>query len=246
MSKGMLDLELGWGSALVATAAALSVVLTGFIMKLLQARAVKQTQDKRERDDTIAEWANLFETTTKRLQEDIDDGKKENKSMREQMHKLRDKHHEDMLRVTVEAAQCKMENAELRGEIKLLQASMHRLQVAVGDTAPGTSMPCLVIAETDGTIVECSPAVAPVLEWLPTELIGKSLEMIVPEDLRERHREALQNIDFSGTAPWTERTVLTEALTKSGRRVKVSVRVKGWQTGGHWLLSGEIQERVSQ
>jgi cell division protein FtsB len=200
----------------------------------------KQTKEKRT--DALSEWQSLVMKT----EEDVAEQKKENKDLRRQIHTLRDDHHANMLRISIENAQCRQENAELKGEIKLLQTGLQRTQQHVGMEVPGVTGGCLIIAEMDGTIRDASPSTGPVLEWLAPELIGKNLEVLVPDDIKPLYREALAKIMSAGVEPWTERTVLSEALTKSGRRVKVSIRVKAWQTGGgHWLLSGEIKERKS-
>lgn len=232
----------GIGIVLAALAAAVVTIVTAL-----------RKGSKEKRADAIAEWQKYsakmeseLQEAKSRFDEEAQEAKKENANLRRQLHTLRDQHYADTLAIHAKLAACEKDKVEQHGEIKLLQMAVHRVQLRVGDDPPAVSTPCLIIAETDGVIRDASPSTGPILEWLSVELIGRNIEVIVPEDLRDLHRAALARIQSRGVGPWTDRTILTEALTKSGRRVKVSVRVKGWQTGGgHWLLSGEISERQS-
>lgn len=226
--------EVFWGGVATVITALAGAVVTVYV-------AVRKGRQER-RADAIEEWQKY----SAKMEQGLQERQQENANLRKQLHTLRDQHYADMIAVHAKQAACEKENTELRGEVKLLQMAMSRVQARVGDT-PAQTSPCLIIIETDGTIRDASPATGPVLGWLSTELIGKNVEVVVPEDLRARHREALTKVAAMGQPPWSDRVVLTEALTKNGRRVKVSVKIRGWQTGGgHWLLSGEISERQSE
>lgn len=144
-----------------------------------------------------------------------------------------------------ELAEARVEIEQLSGEIRLMQQSIRHIESHTGLVLP-SRMPGLVVADLDGTIKTASPALAPILHFLPQDLIGKNIEIIIPERLRDQHRAALAKVKMLGQPPWPEKTLLTYGLVKEGTEVPVTVRLYGWQApGGSWLISAEISRRVS-
>jgi PAS domain S-box-containing protein len=134
-------------------------------------------------------------------------------------------------------------NTRLEGEIRLLQTTMQRVQRITGDDMP-TSLAAVVIADTDGVIRSASPAVGPLLHYLPGELIGKNVSILVSERDRPQHLAEIAKVKELGHIPWSERIVLGTALTKEGEEVAVSVRLSSWLgSKGQWYLSAEIARR---
>ncbi len=146
-----------------------------------KSREEAREAERKGREEALGEWKAIVT----KLEEDIAEEKRENKGLRVQLHALRDKQHADVLSIYAKQLVCERENAELKGEIRLLQSSVARLQTTVGH-AQAATIPCLIIAETDGTIRDVSPVSGPLLEWLPKELIGQNLAVIVPPEDVER------------------------------------------------------------
>jgi PAS domain S-box-containing protein len=217
----------------------------------LKVKEAAEKITKEQRADVLKEWADFAARLEKKLvdqEKEVNDLKAEAIRQRDRVHEIRDKANADVLRLTVQVGQCERDRAEQAGEIRFLQAAVQRLQAATGTEALGTTLPVLVVADMNGVILEVSPASASILEWLSTELVGQNVEVLVPEDLRPRHREGLRKVLETGTPPWTERPINTEALTKSGGRVKVAIHLKAWQDpdNGEWRFSGEIRERSQE
>lgn len=141
---------------------------------------------------------------------------------------------------------CELENVGLKGEIRLMQASLRRLQVATGDTPPVTSLPGMILCDVNGIVKMLTPALVAILHWFPKDLIGKNVEAIIPERFKEKHRAGMKKIKETGQPPWSERTIIGYGLTKEGDEVPVSINLSAWKTdGGEWLISAEIRQRYS-
>lgn len=199
----------------VAALIPLSSVITGGITLWYQQR-------KQNRADALKEW-----------QEIVKELKEKDATQETEIKELHKAHHK-----------CELENADLKGEIRLMQSTLRRLQIATGDTPPASVIPGAIVADLDGNIKVATPALTLILHWMPNDLKGKNIEMIVPERLREQHRIGLKRIKDLGQPPWPEKTIITYALTKEGSEIPVAINLSSWQTqGGDWLLSAEIRPR---
>jgi PAS domain S-box-containing protein len=234
----------GW---IVAATALLTAVLGGLAVlwrdwladrkERLEMDAKKATGEQEsvrvERKDAIAEWREYADRLEKRIDaadSDIKHG--------------RERHEADYRAWSEKLMGCQRENAELKGDVRLLQASVQRLQGLAKDEAPAVSVPGLIIADIGGTIKEFSPSLTPLLHWLPGQVRGKNVSVLVPERLREAQAAGLARVAATGQPPWTERSVLTHALTREGEEVPVTITLSGWQSDkGDWLLSAQIQKR---
>src|SRR5207249_1722454 len=72
--------------------------------------------------------------------------------------------------------------AEQAGEVRLLQITVQRLQAVTGDDLTAALQPAIVTADLEsGVIRQASPAITPLTHWLVKDLIGKSVEVLIPE-----------------------------------------------------------------
>jgi PAS domain S-box-containing protein len=109
---------------------------------------------------------------------------------------------------------------------------------------PPVSIPCLIIADMNGVVKEASPAIAPVLHWLPRDVRGKNVEMLIPERFREAHRAGLERFRTTMQPPWPERSIVTYALAKDGSEVPVAISLTSFPVGANdWLLSATVRRR---
>lgn len=242
----MADGEMGTGWV-VALSSLVTVVLAGlavFYRDWLKDRKERREMDAKRatgeqesvrvtRADAISEWKEYADRLEKRLDAadaDIKHG--------------REQHEADYRQWAEKQGLCQKEAAELKGEVRLLQSVVQRLQGLARDEAPPVSVPGLIIADISGTIKEFSPSLTPLLHWLPGQMRGKNVSVLAPERLREAQAAGLRKVAETGQPPWTERVVLTHALTREGEEVPVSITLSGWQTEkGDWLLSAQIQRR---
>lgn len=244
-------------SWIVAAIGAVGVALATVIPWVIKFFSSRSESSRTQRADTIREWGEYADRQEQRiiiLDRRIEElTERYDKKILDLMMRYDAKLAEQEVRRAAEVKAltdrqtlCVQENAEQRGEIKLLQATVARLQMVTGDQLTGSSMPGLVVADLKGIIKEASPAMTAILHWPIKELVGQSVERLIPKRFLEKHREGMRAIVTSGKPPWPERVLLTYALTKQGDEVPVRIRLYGWQVGTtDWLISAEIQRRLS-
>jgi PAS domain S-box-containing protein len=204
-------------------------LITAVSTAVVAVMAAWYQQGKQKRADALAEWQAIVE----RQQADLDHLVIEVKQLRVDHDTTRQR-----------LSDCEVSRAELRTELKIQLAAIRRLQERTGDAPPASVMPGLLIADAGGIIQAASPALTPILHYLPAELRGKSVEILIPERHRLKHRQGLAKLLSSNTSPWSDRVILTEALTKEGDEVQVAITLSGWQTTkGDWQLSAEVKLR---
>lgn len=149
-------------------------------------------------------------------------------------------------KIQKENLDCQVEQERLKGEVKLLQSSVQRLQSFTGDVAPGTTVPVVIIADTNGIMRHVSPSIGPMFHYTPNELIKKSIDLLMPERYRQAHKTGLETLKASGRIPWTEKVILGHGITKDGLEFPVAVSLSGWETDkGESLVAAEIRQRPS-
>src|SRR5690606_27533367 len=76
----------------------------------------------------------------------------------------------------------------------------------------------LIIATSDGIILRASLEVVNIFHYLPEELEGQPVEILMPKDVRTQHNNAVQKAITTNMRPIGAKRVDTVALTKEGRR----------------------------
>lgn len=215
------DVSLGSAGLLALLASGITAAGTALVTIL----ATVHKNRKESRADALAEYQALVE----RLQKELD------------------AHTAAMAIVQARLTDCEVDRAELRGELKLQATLIRRLQVRTGDEAPSTVLPAAIVCDAQGIIMLASPAITPMLHWLPGELKGKSIDMLMPERYRCAHEVAFKNGVLRTEAPWPDRSIMGHALTKYGQEVPVYISLSGWRThNGDWQVSAEIRLRSLQ
>jgi PAS domain S-box-containing protein len=95
-----------------------------------------------------------------------------------------------------------------------------RLGAAVRELADA-----VVIADTDGTIVFWNAAAARLFGWSADEATGQTLDLIIPERLRERHWAGYRRTMATGETSYGDRLLEVPALHRDGRTLSVAFTV---------------------
>ena len=97
-------------------------------------------------------------------------------------------------------------------------------------------MPAALRVDTTGQIIVWSNETQELLGYTALEAVGESIEMIIPNHLRERHRAGFARYVQTGISALPEITT-TIAVHKSGEHMKVPISVKA--------IYGENEEIVA-
>lgn len=95
-----------------------------------------------------------------------------------------------------------------------------RLERLVADLADA-----VVIADPQGVIVYWNPAATTLFGWTAAEAIGSSLDLIIPERLRQRHGSGYRRVMDTGHTDYGNRLLEVPAVHQDGRSISVAFTV---------------------
>ena len=79
----------------------------------------------------------------------------------------------------------------------------------------------IIMADREGIIRLWNKGAETIFGFGPTEAVGQSLHIIIPENLRERHDEGFHRVMASGRSKYTRELLAVPALRKDGARISV-------------------------
>jgi PAS domain S-box-containing protein len=107
----------------------------------------------------------------------------------------------------------------------------------------------LISADRSGTITRWNRASAALFGFSAKEALGQSLDLIIPEHLREAHWKGFDAALASGTMKLAGRPTLTRAQHKDGRKLYIEmtfalVKDTGGAVLGSVAMARDVTERV--
>lgn len=83
----------------------------------------------------------------------------------------------------------------------------------------------LVIADGEGTILFWNDAATRIFGWPATEAVGNSLDLIIPERLRDRHWSGYRGVMATGETHYGDTLLEVPALHRDGRPLSIAFTV---------------------
>lgn len=83
----------------------------------------------------------------------------------------------------------------------------------------------IVIADAEGTIAFWNDAAVRLFGWSSAEVVGKSLDVIIPERLRQRHWNGYKQVMISGHSDYGTRLLEVPALHRDGHSISLAFTV---------------------
>jgi len=83
----------------------------------------------------------------------------------------------------------------------------------------------VIVADAEGTIRFWNPAAEAMFGWPRAEAVGRSLDLIVPEKLRDRHWDGYRRVMATGETEYAGRTLAVPALRADGSRLSIEFTV---------------------
>jgi PAS domain S-box-containing protein len=118
----------------------------------------------------------------------------------------------------------------------------------------------VVIADAEGSIVFWNNAAQRVFGWSSREAVGRSLDLIIPERLRDRHWNGYHRVMETGHTDYGDRLLEVPALHRDGRTISIAFTVSLLDRGdrrpdgiaavirddtARWQERRELQERIA-
>jgi PAS domain S-box-containing protein len=83
----------------------------------------------------------------------------------------------------------------------------------------------IVAANADGAITFWNPAAERIFGFTESEALGQSLDLIIPERLRERHWEGYRRVMRTGRSRYGTETLRVPVVHKDGRPLSIAFTV---------------------
>ncbi|MCL5975478.1 MAG: EAL domain-containing protein, partial [Gammaproteobacteria bacterium] len=109
---------------------------------------------------------------------------------------------------------------------------------AVMDTVPDA----IITINLDGTINSFNKAAESIFGYSSDEMIGQSVDIIVPDEYKEAHRNGIKRFAASGKGNIMGTRVELEALTKSGRRIWIEMALSSVNAGNKRYVTGLLRD----
>jgi PAS domain S-box-containing protein len=105
------------------------------------------------------------------------------------------------------------------------------------------SLDCVIAMDHEGKVVEFNPAAERTFGFTSAEAVGREMaELIVPPDLRERHRHGLRRYLESGEPTLLDRRIEIEAVRRDGSRFPVELTITRIDVPGEPVFTGHLRD----
>jgi len=105
-----------------------------------------------------------------------------------------------------------------------------------------SAIDAIISADHTGHIISWNKAAARILGYTEEEAVGQRLELIIPKQYHEAHRDGMARFTRTGEAHVIGRTVELSACTKSGEEVPIELSLSTWTVRNERYYTGIIRD----
>ena len=87
------------------------------------------------------------------------------------------------------------------------------------------SRDAIIFADPEGVIRLWNTGAAEIFGYPPREALGRPLDLIIPENLRERHNQGYRQVMASGASKYTKELLAVPGLARDGRRLSLEFAI---------------------
>ncbi len=110
------------------------------------------------------------------------------------------------------------------------------------DAVIASATDAIVTADEDGLILSWNPAAERIFGYDASEVIGRSLTMLMPERFRDAHRAGHARVVETGETRVIGQTVELSGLRKDGAEFPIELSLSTWTDDGTRLFAGIIRD----
>jgi PAS domain S-box-containing protein len=118
-----------------------------------------------------------------------------------------------------------------------LRASELRFRSVVQSAADA-----IVLADDSARIIFWNEGAVRMFGYQEEEVIGGSLEVLMPESYRDQHREGFERFRVRGRSQLVGRTIEIEGLRKDGTTFPIELSLASWTSGDGTFFTGVIRD----
>jgi PAS domain S-box-containing protein len=100
----------------------------------------------------------------------------------------------------------------------------------------------IIILNDQGTILNWNKGAELTFGWLASEIVGKSLALVMPEKFRGLHLSGMKRFSESNQSNLLGKTVELEGLRKDGTIFPLELSVSTWKTGEQTFFGGILRD----
>jgi len=105
-----------------------------------------------------------------------------------------------------------------------------------------SAIDAIISADHRGNVISWNNAATRILGYTREEVIGKSLEIIIPERFHEPHRQGMKRVTEGGESHVIGRTVELSARTKKGEEIPIELSLSTWTVRDERYYTGIIRD----
>lgn len=100
----------------------------------------------------------------------------------------------------------------------------------------------IIVCEENGTVLKWNNAAERIFGWTEKEMMGKQMDIIIPEKYRPHHTAGMKRYIESGDAKIIGRTIEVEGLKKDGTVFPVEMALGAWEIDGLHYFCGILRD----
>lgn len=109
-----------------------------------------------------------------------------------------------------------------------------------------TAVDAIITTNERGIIESANPAIEPIFGYAPEELVGNSLNMLMPEHHRGHHDRYMQNYLSTGIPKVIGRKLETQGQRRDGTVFPLEVTITDTEFNGHRIMTGIMRDISEQ
>lgn len=105
-----------------------------------------------------------------------------------------------------------------------------------------TATDAIITADAIGKIITWNKGASNIFQYSETEILGKSLSILMPENFRDQHQAGLHNLATGGEPHVIGRTITMVGVRKDGIEIPIDLTLYNWQSGKDIFFTGIIRD----
>jgi PAS domain S-box-containing protein len=151
----------------------------------------------------------------------------------------------DIRKMANRIGKLQVDNQALRSELALTNAAASVARAGINPffANPGSWAFTIIVANVKGRILEANAGASILFHWSPEELLGRNIEVLIPERYRPAHQAGMAGLMRTGELTQQGHTLALAGLTREGDEVPVEIYIESWTAQGEKRCGAVIRRR---